>query len=194
MRTSGKREKAPDALEVERRARARAELEAAAANGRLRPKATNFATEVVPELGRRMVDYQQREDQRIAAERAGRPVKPFSEMDGLEVIFAMSSYTGPAEYPPDLEHVVQRRANASLPRLSKGALERLAEINSIRQRIKADEGALWMAERLYELMKRSRSTTVVVEAARLITEVAYPPEDLQPTVEPPTPKKRGPVN
>ena len=193
MRTRAKG-KIPDQFEIDRRARARAELEQLAANGRLRPKPTTFATEVVPALGERMVVYLQREDQRIADERAGRPTKPFAEMDGFEVIFAMSSYAGPSEYPPELERVVKKRSDQSLPRLSKTALERLAEINSIRLRLDAGEGEVWMAERLYQLMKKSRSPTVVVAAGRLIIEVAYPPEDLQPTVEPPAPKERGPVN
>jgi len=193
MRTRSKGTK-PDANEVARRERVRAQLEEQAAIQRLRPLPSASFVADSPHLGEEMRQKRDREDQRLADERAGRPTKPFSEMDGFEIVFAMASYSGRAEYPPDLELELQAYAEQPSARLSKTALDSLAEINSLRQQLLGDEAETWMLDRAFAIMKASRSTAVVTEAARLILEVCRPPEDLQPTVDPPTPTKRGPAS
>src|SRR5687767_5843908 len=106
MRTRAKtpkRPKEPDQFEQIRWQRRRETFEESAAQTRLRPLPTKFATEVWPKMDARMQAYQAAEDQRIADERAALPTKPFAEMDALEVIYAMASYDEPADYPLELE-------------------------------------------------------------------------------------------
>ncbi|HVT06729.1 MAG TPA: hypothetical protein VHO67_04705 [Polyangia bacterium] len=182
-----------DDFEIDRRRRARERLEAVAETLRLRPKLTRFATEVMPEFGAELAAYREREEHRATEERAGRPTKPFSEMDEIEIPLAMASYPGPAEYPPDLESAIRALTDRPMPRLSKAALEGVAEVNSLRQRIEAGEGEKWMIDRLCEL-SNSRSPTVAAYAATLILDTGHPPETSQPTRPAPVAKKPGPAN
>lgn len=87
--------------------RARADIEVSVQGLRQRREPSAFAVEYVPRHAENARAYQAREDRRIDDERAGRPTKPFAEMDGIEIFFAMASYAGPGHYPTDLEAVVQ---------------------------------------------------------------------------------------
>ena len=138
-------------FEAARVKRARADLEETVQGLRQRREPSAFAVEYVPQHAENARAYQRREDRRIADERTGGPTKPFAEMDGIEVFFAMASYAGPGHYPQDLEAVVQEMAERPIPQLTASDQEALREVLGIRQRVEAGEREIWMAERLSEL-------------------------------------------
>ena len=138
-------------FEAARVKRARADLEETVQGLRQRREPSAFAVEYVPQHAENARAYQRREDRRIADERTGGPTKPFAEMDGIEVFFAMASYAGPGHYPQDLEAVVQEMAERPIPQLTASDQEALNEVLSIRQRVEAGEREGWMAERLSKL-------------------------------------------
>jgi hypothetical protein len=135
--------------------RARADIEETVQGLRQRREPSGFAVEHVPQHVENARAYQNREDRRIADERAGGPTKPFAEMDGIEIFFAMASYVGPGHYPQDLEAVVQEMAERPLPQLTASDEEALSEVSRIRQRVEAGERETWMAKRLSELAEHS---------------------------------------
>jgi hypothetical protein len=138
-------------FEAARVKRARADLEETVQGLRQRREPSAFAVAHVPRHAEEAREYQKREDRRIADERAGRPTKPFAEMDGIEIFFAMASYAGPGHYPQDLEAVVQEMAERPVPQLTASDEEALSEVLSIRQRVEAGEREVWMVERLSKL-------------------------------------------
>jgi hypothetical protein len=135
--------------------RARADLEETVQGLRQRREPSAFAIEHVPQHAERARAYQKREDRRIADERAGVPTKPFVEMDGIEIFFAMASYVGPGQYPQDLEAIVQEMAERAVPQLTASDEEALHEVSRIRERVEAGEREAWMAKRLSELAEHS---------------------------------------
>jgi hypothetical protein len=146
------RQSEPDErFEAGRVKRARADLEETVQGLRQRREPSAFAVEHVPQHAEKARTYQKREDRRIADERAGGPTKPFAEMDGIEVFFAMASYAGPGHYPQDLEAIAQEMAERPVPQLTASDQEALSEVLSIRERAEAGERELWMAKRLSEL-------------------------------------------
>jgi len=146
------RQSEPDErFEAARVKRARADLEETVQGLRQRREPSAFAVEHVPRHAEEAREYQEREDRRIADERTGRPTKPFGEMDGIEIFFAMASYAGPGHYPQDLEAIVQEMAERPVPQLTASDEEALREVLSIRQRAEAGEREVWMAKRLSEL-------------------------------------------
>ena len=177
--------------EEARRQRRREEVEQLAANMRLRPVLTHFATNVAPELGATFSQLRDDEDRRIADERAGRETKRFEDMSGPEILMAMSSYDEPGAYPPELEARIQRIVAEPPAKLSRPAQEELSEVLNIRQRIQAGEAELWMVDRL-AVLARSRSGRVALEAANLVLEIAHPIEELKPTRQPRPKKPRRP--
>jgi hypothetical protein len=146
------RQSEPDErFEAARVKRARTDIEETVQGLRQRREPSAFAVNYVPQHAENARAYQQREDRRIADERAGGPTKPFAEMDGIEVFFAMASYEGPGHYPQDLEAIVQEMAERPVPQLTGSDEEALSEVLSIRQRVEAGEREMWMAKRLSEL-------------------------------------------
>jgi hypothetical protein len=133
--------------------RARADIEETVQGLRQRRAPSAFAVEHVPQHAEDARAHQDREDRRIADERAGRPTKSFAEMDGIEILFAMASYAGPGHYPRDLEAVAQEMAERPVPELSASDQEALNEVNGIRQRLEAGEREVWIAQRLSALAK-----------------------------------------
>jgi len=130
---------------------ARADIEETVQGLRQRREPSAFAVKYVPQHAEKARAYQQREDRRIADERAGGSTKPFAEMDEIEIFFAMASYAGPGHYPRDLEAVVQEMAERPVPQLTASDEEALSEVSDIRQRVEAGEREGWMAKRLSEL-------------------------------------------
>ena len=146
------RQSEPDErFEAARVKRARADLEETVQGLRQRREPSAFAVAYVPQHAEERASTREREDRRIADERAGRPTKPFAEMDGIEIFFAMASYPGPGHYPQDLEAIVQEMAERPVPDLTASDQEALSEVISIRQRAEAGERETWMAKRLSEL-------------------------------------------
>jgi integrase len=68
--------------------RARADIEVSVQGLRQRREPSAFAVEYVPRHAENARAYQAREDRRIDDERAGRPTKPFAEMDGRDRVGA----------------------------------------------------------------------------------------------------------
>jgi hypothetical protein len=148
-----RRSESDERFDAGRVKRARAEIEEMVQGLRQRREPSAFAIEHAPQEVERVREYQKREEQRIADERAGRPTKPFAEMDGLEVLFAMATYRGPGHYPHELEAIAQEMAERPVPELTVSDQEALGEVLSLRQRVEAGEREVWMAERLSELSK-----------------------------------------
>jgi hypothetical protein len=146
-----KQSESDERFEAARVKGARADLEETVQGLRQSREPSAFAVEYVPQHAKEARAYQQREDRRIADEQAGNPTKPFAEMDGIEIFFAMASYAGPGHYPHDLEAIVQEMAERPVPQLTASDEEALSEVTSIRQRLEAGERETWMAKRLSEL-------------------------------------------
>jgi hypothetical protein len=149
MNTS--QDESDERFEAARVKRARADIEETVQGLRNRREPSAFAVEYVPQHAENARLYQKREDRRIADERAGGPTKPFAEMDGIEIFFAMASYAGPGHYPQDLEAIAQEMAERAVPQLTASDEEALSEVDSIRQRVEAGERDAFMAKRLSEL-------------------------------------------
>ncbi len=145
------RDESDERFEAARVKRARADIEETVQGLRNRREPSAFAVEYAPQHAENARLYQKREDQRLADERTGGPTKPFAEMDGIEIFFAMASYAGPGHYPQDLEAVVQEMAERPVPQLTASDEEALNEVLGIRQRVEAGERETWMAKRLSEL-------------------------------------------
>lgn len=138
-------------FEAARVKRARADIEETVQGLRQSWEPSAFAVKYVPQHAENAREHQKRENRRIADERAGRPTKPFAEMDGIEIFFAMASYAGPGHYPRDLEAVAQEMAESPVPQLTASDQEALREVTSIRQRVEAGERDARMVERLSQL-------------------------------------------
>jgi hypothetical protein len=144
--------------------RARADLEETVQGLRQSREPSAFAVKHAPQEVENVLAHQQREAGRIADERAGRPTKPFAEMDELEIFVAMASYAGPGHYPHDLEVIAQEMAERPVPTLSASDQEALGEVLSIRQRVEAGERDAWMVDQLLDL---SRHATESVRVAAM---------------------------
>ena len=138
-------------FEAARVKRARADIEETVQGLRQSWEPSAFAVKYVPQHAENARAYQRRENRRISDERAGIPTKPFAEMDGIEIFFAMASYAGPGHYPQDLEAVAQEMAERPVPQLTASDEEALGEVISIRRRVEAGERDARMVERLSEL-------------------------------------------
>jgi hypothetical protein len=174
-------------FEAARVKRARADIEETVQGLRQRREPSAFAVKYVPQHAENARAYQKREDRRIADERAGGPTKPFAEMDGIEIFFAMASYAGPGHYPQDLEAIVQEMAERPVPQLTASDEEALSEVSSLRQRVEAGEREMWMAKRLSELAEHPTPSVNVAAMGlwlQLTEEVLSAPEDEAALEEP----------
>jgi cell division septum initiation protein DivIVA len=140
---------------------ARADLEETVQGLRQRGEPSAFAVKHAPQEVENIREYQHREARRIADERAGRPTKPFAEMEGLEIFLAMASYAGPGHYPHDLEAIAQEMAERPVPTLTASDEEALGEVIGIRQRVEAGEREAWMVDRLSELSQHATDSVRV---------------------------------
>lgn len=150
-----KRSEPDERFEAGRVKRARTDIEETVQGLRQRREPSAFAVSHAPQHAEKARQYQKREDERIADERAGRPTKPFAEMDGIEVFFAMASYPGPGHYPTDLEVIAQEMAERPVPELTATDQEALAEVVSLRQRVQAGERESWIVDRLRALAEHA---------------------------------------
>jgi hypothetical protein len=158
------RSESEERYEPARVKRARAEIEETVQGLRQRREPSAFAVKYAPEHAEAARAYQSREDRRIADERAGAATKPFAEMDGIEIFFAMASYPGPGHYPHALEAIVQEMAERPDPELTAGDREALGEVSAIGQRVQAGEREAGMVERLSQLAQHA---TASVRAAAM---------------------------
>jgi hypothetical protein len=158
------RSESEERFEPARVKRARAEIEETVQGLRQRREPSAFAVKYAPEHAEAARAYQSREDRRIADERAGAATKPFAEMDGIEIFFAMASYPGPGHYPHALEAIAQEMAERPDPELTAGDREALGEVRTIEQRLQAGDQDAGMVERLSQL---SQHATAAVRAAAM---------------------------
>jgi hypothetical protein len=146
-----KRSDSDERFEPARVKRARADIEETVQGLRGRREPSAFAVKYVPQHAETAREHQQREDRRITDERAGRPTKPFAEMDGIEVLFAMASYPGPGHYPRDLEAIAQEMAERPVPELTASDQEALREVANLGERVQAGERDASMVSLLSKL-------------------------------------------
>jgi hypothetical protein len=153
-------------------------MEEAAATERLRPLPTKFALEMERTTGLSMIVLREAEKQRSREERDGRPTKPFSEMNFLEVVQAMSSYASRALYPEALDVEIERLASQPPPPpLSEAAKRALMEVLSIREHLQRSPNVA-LLDRLWALSKH-RNDTVQFEALKTLLELAHPIEEMR---------------
>jgi hypothetical protein len=142
-------------FEAARVKRARTDIEETVEGLRQHREPSVFALKHAPQHAETARQYRKREEERIADERAGRPTKPFGDMDGIEVFFAMASYPGPGHYPTDLEVIAQEMAERPGPELTAADREALAEAVSLGQRVQAGERASAIVDRLRALAEHA---------------------------------------
>jgi len=182
-----RRSESDERFDAARLKRARADIEEAVEGLRQRREPSAFAVKHAPQEVENIREYQRREARRIADERAGRPTKPFAEMNGIEIFLAMASYAGPGHYPLDLEAIAQEMAERPVPTLTASDQEALGEVLSLRQRVEAGEREVWIADRLFDLAQHA-TDSVRVAAMGLwfqLVEEARSEQDDQPQPEKP---------
>jgi hypothetical protein len=182
-----KQTESEDRFDAGRVKRARADIEETVQGLRQRQEPSAFAVKYAPQLAEAAREYQKREDRRIADERAGNPTKPFAEMEGIEVFFAMASYPGPGHYPADLEVIAQEMAERPVPALSAADEEALREVISLGQRLQAGERETWIVDRLSALAEHP---TPSVRVAAMGVSFQLAEEDLSEGAVGPEPKGR----
>jgi hypothetical protein len=176
-----------DRFEPARVKRARTEIEETVQGLRGRREPSAFAVEYAPEQAAAARAYQEREERRIADERAGRPTKLFSEMDEIEVLFAMASYPGPGHYPLELETIAQEMAERPAPELTAAEQEALGEVIGLGQRVQAGEREEGLIERLSKLAQHP-SSPVRFAAMGLWFQLAEEARSERPTDRPTDPR------
>jgi hypothetical protein len=157
----------------------RAWMEEAAATERLRPLPTKFAIAVESATGHSVTGLREAETKRLRDERAGRQTKPFGEMNRLEIIQAMSSYSSRAMYPDELDAEIERLAALPPPPpLNTADRRALMEVLSIREQLPGSANTRDLAARLFALAMH-RHPIVQTAAQRVVVEILFPPEQMR---------------
>jgi hypothetical protein len=181
-----KRIESEDRFDAARVKRARADIEETVQGLRQRREPSPFALNYAPQHAEAARAYQQREERRIGDERAGRPTKPFAEMDEIEIFFALASYPGPGHYPPALEVIAQEMAERPVPELTASDREALNEVISLGQRVQAGEREAAIVERLSRLAEHP---TASVRVAAMGVSFQLAEEALSERVSEPEPRR-----